>query len=176
MASDRPDYPSPQPGDPEDVRVALQAGEHAWKSGNEREALRSLQRATLAATKTNPGQRAGQLAQAVAALSQRVGGQVLTVPTLSKPVPTGATPENDYSDTTVVDGPAETVSAPKLQAKITPPKARMALRVAVEPTPGEPNVLRVHLLEDGRAPAQGLHEAFLVAVEPLADLLRRKDA
>lgn len=173
MGNDRPDYPEVDLGDPEEVRAALENGRAAWDSKNEKEALRWLQRATLAATKANISKRAGTLAQSVSTLSQNLGANLLNVPLLSKPTPGGASAGTDFSDTTVVDGPAD-VAVPKILAA-SRQKPRQALRVAVEPAPGEPTLLRVRILDDGQAAAAGTHEALLVAIEPGADFFKRKE-
>jgi|GEM_PF-1202269 len=177
MGNEKPSYPEVEIEDPEAVSAALISGATSWKEGNEREALRWLQRATLAATRANLTKRAGVLAQTVARISTALGGQLLKVPQLSKLSSSGATLETDFSDTTVVDGSPETI--PITKAKIVDDslqKPRQALRVAVEPAPGEPNILRIQLLEDGRAPAPGAHEAFLVPVEAGVDFTRRRES
>jgi len=177
MGNEKPSYPEVEVEDPEAVSAALISGATSWKEGNEREALRWLQRATLAATRANLTKRAGVLAQTVASLSTALGGQLLKVPQLSKQGPTGATLDTDFSDTTVVDGSPETIPITKAKlVNASLQKPRQALRVAVEPAPGEPNVLRIQILEDGRAPAPGAHEAFLVPVEAGADFTRRRES
>lgn len=174
MGNNKVDYPVSEVSDPEEVRAALEGGLTAWSLNNEREALRWLQRAVLAATKANASKRAGTLALAVAALSKSLAGQLLNVPRLSKPSLSAKDPTTDFSDTTSVDGPTDVMPLPTSPStsRQTP---RQALRVSVVPTPGEPNTWRLQLLDDGQPAAPGSHEAFLVSVEPGADLFRRRN-
>jgi hypothetical protein len=53
-------------------------------------------------------------------------------------------------------------------------RQRHALRVAVEPSPDDRNLLLVRPLAEDEPVPQGMHEALLTALEPGAHLLTRK--
>jgi hypothetical protein len=158
-------YPAALADDPEEVSLALESGTVLWHKGERAQALRWLQRATLAATKANLNQRAGVLAQATAELSGLLGEpRAASASTAS--ARHNSSSGLDFSDTTIVDHPAAGTPTDA-------PKVRYAVRVAVEGT-RTPNVLSVRVLGEAEALPKGAHLCLLVPLEPEVDLTRPK--
>jgi hypothetical protein len=145
-------FPSPEPGDPEQVAVALETASALWSRGDAREALRWLRRAAETAGDAGADIRAVTLARSAADLTTR-----LQVPPSVPPAPAAL----DSQVPTTLSSPA-------------PPRARQALRVAVEPSGTERDMLVVRVLAEGEAAPAGTNEALLVALDPSAHLLARR--
>jgi hypothetical protein len=156
-------FPNPEPGDPEEVVVALETATALWARGDAREALRWLRRAAETAGDAGSDLRAVTLARSAADITTRLQ--------IAPSVPPEQAPSNGAA------APRES-DAPSTKASPAPPRARQALRVAVQASELERNVLRAVVLAEGEAPPDGMHEALLVAVDPSAHLLgrRRRDA
>jgi len=154
-------FPNPEPGDPEEVVVALETATALWTRGDSREAIRWLRRAAETAGEAGSDVRAVTLARSAADLTSR-----LQIPQSVPPEPAVA-PTNGA-------GALRESEVPSTKSSPAPPRARQALRVAVEPPSGDRNALVAHVLAEGEAAPAGTHEALLVAIDPSAHLLSRR--
>jgi hypothetical protein len=162
-------FPEPEKGDLAEVVSALETGLGLWKKGERLDAIRWLQKAALKASQCGQMRRAGVLAGAAGQLNSQLKG----IPMASPDRKTQAHFDSDFSDTTIVDRAPQPVAVPG--APLAAPKQpRQSLRVAVERSKTEPDVLLVKVLEDGQSTPPGAHEALLVALEAGADLLKPK--
>jgi hypothetical protein len=161
MTESSASFPAPEAGDPEEVVVALETATALWTRGDAREALRWLRRAAETAGEAGSDLRAVRLARSAADLTTRLSIPP-TVPPAAPQTPPDAPPRTQDSQ------------APSTQTSPAPPRARQALRVAVEPSGTDRNVLVAHVLAEGEAAPQGMHEALLVALDPSAHLLGRR--
>lgn len=197
--ADTPDFPQPEPDDPEDVRWNLQTADTMWSRGDTREALRWLRRAAEAAGASGDDLRAVTLARAAADLAS-----VRNIPASIPPeaaVPSheheedAATPvrlasrvtnervsdEFPENEHTIPERPAvekKHTEPPARSPSIAPGgvalRPRQALHVAVQPSPEDRGLLLVRPLAEGEPAPDGCHEALLVALEAGVHLLSKR--
>ena len=170
MTETKPEYPGAEAGDPDEVVLALETGRALWSKGDLRDAVRWLRRAAEKAVRVGHNARGAFLARAAAELSTH-----LTVPPTPPPLPVSRPITNldsDFTDTTIVDRPPISGVAGMVQRAVSSSRARsrQGLRVAVQPSLEEPDVLLIKVLEEDQAPPPGSHEDMLVALEPGVDL------
>ncbi len=172
-------FPAPEPGDPEDVAWTLQTAGTMWGRGDHHEAIRWLRRAAEAAGNSGADMRAVTLARAAADLTTALdippsipppaatpSEQVTQDPPLAAATPAAAPPPP--SQTT-----HERPHTSRPSARPSGVRQRQALRVAVHPADSG-NELTVRPLMEDESPAEGEHEAMLVALEAGAHLLSKK--
>jgi hypothetical protein len=199
--ADIPDFPQPEPGDPEDVSWNLQTAGTMWGRGDAREAVRWLRRAAEAAGASGNDMRAVALARAAADLTTAMkippsiappagasddGHDDAITPVPAAPhVPRGPVPEADWTDNErtiperpAVEAPTGHTEPPARSPSVTPGGAalrpRQALHVAVQPSADDRGLLLVRPLGEGEPLPDGCHEALLVALEPGVHLLSKR--
>lgn len=141
MADAHNPIPSPQPGDSDDVELALETAQRMYKSGDLAEALKWLRRAANSAEEAGDDMRQLQLARLAADLTAVVnaGPQVVTSAPSIKPsfapsaAPASATPA---SATPASAAPASASRLPQPPAKQPPPAP--SARGSVAPSPSVP--------------------------------------
>src|SRR5690606_1104550 len=184
------DYPSPLPGDPKAVVVALETGSAQWGKGELDDAARWIRRAADAAEAAGDDARALALARLAADLKS-----ALDVPPAIMAVRDEAAALasfDDFNDKTIVEsisvvrsrhmdapvGPMEPApleeeawSEPTVSERRVEARPRRALRVAVGTSPRQDGTLAVALLGEHDAVPAGTTEALLVMLDPDAQVV-----
>jgi hypothetical protein len=129
--------PSPEPGEPSDVTVAIEAARALWENGDTEEALRWFSRAAEAAEQAGNDRRALDLARAVADLKDGLAASAAqpAAPVPSAPPPAAPPPLPAPAASVApaaAPAPPPTGQAPKLVTRPPPPPSA---RKSVAPTP-----------------------------------------
>jgi hypothetical protein len=184
MADLSSNLPRAEAGDPAEVTLALETARTLWANGQGLESVRWIQRAAENAESSGDDLRAVSLARAAADLR----AEVSVTPEPRAPLLDAVVlaPYDEFTEQTIVDSPATSLSRHSLQSGVqiaeappsspvllvpTPPGAarsqeHQALRVAVMvPSPGA-RQLTVLLLAEGQAAPVGCTEAILVSLDP----------
>ncbi len=192
MADLSPNLPRAEAGDVAEVELALETARALWLKGQNLEAVRWIQRAAENAESAGNDLRALGLARAAADLRAEVN--VASEPPGSLNEAAALTPYDDFTEQTIVDSPATSLTRASLQSGVqiaeippapptqssvmvvpsplTPPVTtrsvadHQALRVAV--LSGDPTTheLRVLVLSEGESAPVGATEAMLVSLDP----------
>jgi hypothetical protein len=172
MSDPKPEYPASEPGDPEEVVLALETGRALWSKGDLRDAIRWLQKAAMKSLQVGNHVRAAVLTRTAAEF-----GSSLTI----RPAPplgqssSSSDADGEYADKTIVDRVSDVATRQKPAASASSGSARSALRVAVTPaTTGGSRSLVVRVLADGQSAPPDAHEAMLVPLAPGTDFFKPK--
>lgn len=170
MSDPKPEYPASEPGDPEEVVLALETGRALWSKGDLRDAIRWLQKAAMKSLQVGNHVRAAVLTRTAAEF-----GSSLTI----RPAPpighaTSSDADGEYGDKTIVDRLSDVATRQKPAAPASSGSARSALRVAVTPATGDSRSLVVRVLADGQSAPPDSHEAMLVPLAPGTDFFKPK--
>jgi len=171
MSDPKPEYPASEPGDPDEVVLALETGRALWSKGDLRDAIRWLQKAAMKSLQVGNHVRAVVLTRTAAEF-----GSSLTIRP-SPPIGQASSSDADgeYADKTIVDRLSDVATRQKPAAPASSGSARSALRVAVTPAAaGDPRSLVVRVLADGQSAPADAHEAMLVPMAPGTDFFKPK--
>src|SRR5690606_10525447 len=178
------DYPSPLPGDPKAVVVALETGSAQWGKGELDDAVRWIRRAAEAAEAAGDDLRALSLARLAADLKSSLD----VPPAIAIRDEAAALASfDDFNDKTIVESisevrsrhfgtseePARDDAWPEaaLSERRVEARPRRALRVAVATSPRQDGTLAVALLGEHDAVPAGTTEALLVMLDPDAPVV-----
>jgi hypothetical protein len=124
--------PTPEPDDPSDVTVAIEAAGALWENGDREEALRWFSRAAEAAEQAGNDRRSLELARAVADLKDSLAAPpAASAATAPKPEPPAA-PALPTAPAAAPPSPPAASTSPKLVTRPPPPPSA---RKSIAPTP-----------------------------------------
>lgn len=201
MVDVSPQFPTPEPADPENVVLALETARALWTKRDRQEAVRWLQRAAENSAEAGNDARAVALARAAADLTNEVAKN--SEPPIPLDEAAALAPYDDFNEKTIVDSPATTLARHTLQSGVqitearstrTPSyrpepdstplpgsarrasterkaRPRQAVRVAVQPSQDGGGSFVVTVLGEGAPAPPGTKLALLVALEPDSQLL-----
>jgi hypothetical protein len=127
--------PTPEPDEPSDVTVAIEAARALWENGDREEALRWFSRAAEAAEQGGNDRRALELARAVADLKDGLAASAVPPAAPAAPASSPAAPSAPVPPplpTAAAPGPPPASTAPKFVTRPPPPPSA---RKSVAPTP-----------------------------------------
>lgn len=127
--------PTPEPDEPSDVTVAIEAARALWENGDREEALRWFSRAAEAAEQAGNDRRALDLARAVADLKDGLAAPAPTPASPAAPAPTPeapAAPRPPTAPAAAAPTPPPASAAPKFVTRPPPPPSA---RKSAAPTP-----------------------------------------
>ena len=162
------DLPAVEPRDPEPVAVAIETAGALFRSGERLEALRWLRRAAERAEESGDDVRAVHLARSAADLSTALQS-VPPVASRRDDESVALSPEDDFSDKTVVDGTAPAVrEALRSGVHISemPASSQRSPHSATMPSPSssEPTVTNGHFAPVAEVSKPAIRPAVRVAV------------
>jgi hypothetical protein len=158
MADSTNNLPRAEANDPAEVAMALETARALWAKGQTQEAVRWIQRAAENAESSGDDLRAVALARAAADLRAE-----LQVPSEAPKPPVVLAPYDEFTEKTIVDGPASSLSRVSLQSGVqiaelpVEPPAKSSVMVApapiLQPLPPVAQLQTVRVIVTGRDPA-----------------------
>lgn len=193
MADSSDNLPRAEASDPAEVAMALETARALWAKGQTLESVRWIQRAAENAESSGDDLRAVALARAAADLRAE-----LQVPSEApKPEPVVLAPYDEFTEKTIVDAPASSLSRVSLQSGVQiaelpleppakssvmvapapilqplPPVAQLqTVRVIVTGRDSAARQLTLRVLLDGEVAPPDATEGVLVSLDPSKNLL-----